>query len=167
MEPKDARSLLAAYVRARMKKEEKERGRGYQAELARRTGLSSAHVANVMNRPHQGLGIEALTDIAGFWGLTLGQLEEAAKEWVKENPMPSARAPTQANLLAALDFMRGRGPVPDDVVDLAARVAEVGGDFSVQVWIALVHDLLETRAGRAAPTAAPASSAARRKRARG
>jgi transcriptional regulator with XRE-family HTH domain len=146
VDPRDARTVLANYVRTRLKKEEQERGRGYQADVARRTGLSTAHVANIMNRPHQGLGIEAMTALAGYWGITLGQLEEAAKEWAKNEPAPSSRALTQPNLVAALDFVRTREPVPDDVVETAVRVGVAGGDFSPQVWIALLHDLLTMRA---------------------
>lgn len=170
MDPKHARSVRSAYIRMRLKKEEQEHGRGYQAEVARRTGLSTAHVANIMNRPHQGVGEEAVELLAKFWGMTSAQLTDMAREWAKDQPPPSSRStPTQANLIAALNFMRGQGEVPDDVVETAVRVGKVGGDFSVPAWIGVLHDLLAMRAGLPAKPAlpappAPASPPLRRKR---
>jgi hypothetical protein len=143
----------------RLKKEERERGRGYQADVARQTGLSTAHIANVMNRPHQGVGIEAASALAKFWGMNLGQLSDVASDWAASMPAPaSSRAKMPPNLRAALEFMRTRGAMPDDVIDRAARIADAGGDFSVQTWIVLLHDLIETH-----PERAPKSPAHRKR----
>lgn len=152
MHSNDARSVLAGYVRARLKKEEAEHGRGYQAEVARKTGLSTAHVANVMNRPHQGVGTDALIAFAGFWGMTLGQLEDAAREWAKDLPPPPEHEPLPPNLTEALEFMRSRRTLPEELVAKARRVAAAGGDFSVPVWIAMLHDLIEMQGAKATPS---------------
>lgn len=138
IEPKSA---LAAYVRWRLKKEEAEHGRGYQADLARRSRIWTAHIANLLNRDGQGVGMDVGTKLARVWGMTFAQLADAATEWARSQPPPETSS-AFPNLEAALAFMASRGPLGDDAVQRARRIAAVAGDLSAPTWIALLHDVL-------------------------
>lgn len=150
----EPRSALGAYVRWRLKKEEEDHGRGYQAEVARRTTLSTAHVANILNRPHQGVGIDAATALARFWGMSFSELTDTATEWARTAPEATPTAPLP-NLDDAIAFLRSRGEVSDKAIEAARRVGAQGFDFSPGVWIAILHDLMHPKSGAGAPSATP------------
>lgn len=151
----DRRSALSSYIRARLLREEREYGHGFRSEVARRSGLSTAHISNLINREDQKIGIDAAEALAGFWKMSFAQLSDEAEQWVKDNPVPDA--PHFPNLEAAVDFMRSRGLLADELVDVARRVAQQGRDFSVPVWIAVLHDLVEASAEKV-PAKLPATT---------
>ena len=144
----DDRAALNRYVRERLQREAREHGRGYQADMSRRTGLSQAHIANIMNRDYQGVGLEATGAFGRAWGMTSSELIETAR---------SGAAPTKRedppNLEAALAFLRSRGHLDDLVIDAARRIAAASRDFSVATWIVILSDLATEL-----PTAAPQSA---------
>lgn len=144
------RSALAAYVRWRLKKEEEEHGRGYQAEVARKSGISTAHIANILNRPHQGVGMDAATALARYWGMSFAKLTDAATEWAK-TALVSPTGPALPNLEDAVGLLRERGKVSDEAVETARRIGAQSFDFSLGVWIAILHDLTQVSPGEASP----------------
>lgn len=148
----DTRTAIAGYVRERLRTEERAHGRGYQAHVARRSKLSTAHVANVMSQDHRGIGIDAAAKLAVFWNLSLEQLTAAALEWAAHRPPSSGTRPTP-NLEAALAFMRGRGEMSEEVEAKARRIAEgVHVDLKDSTWISVLRDLYETSHPAPAPT---------------
>jgi hypothetical protein len=71
------REKVIAYVLARMRAEEKAAGRGWQSELHRRTGMTTAHISSVLGEK-RGMGDAFLHAMASYWGMTYAQLEALA-----------------------------------------------------------------------------------------
>lgn len=69
------RTAVADYVSRRLKRETAA-GRGVAAEIARKTGFTSAHVANAKNWGTVGADFEIA--MADYWGMTVGELRAAA-----------------------------------------------------------------------------------------
>lgn len=92
--------MLARYARGRLLRERQAYGRGYQADMARRSGLSQPHLANLMNRDHMGLGLDAAAALGRAWGMTVAEMLQAARG---EEPPVAAALP---NLETALTIAR-------------------------------------------------------------
>ncbi len=95
--------LLKAHAREKLKVEVASKPRGYQAQLAKRLRVSSAHVANMVNKA-SGPGEQVLPKLLQHWGMSRLQLEiEAgvAREWHPTLSMPPR--------YAALDAVRAMG----------------------------------------------------------
>lgn len=75
----DVRQKLTDYISARIAAETKGEGkRGEAAKIAKKTGFSSAHIANVSNGNIRGVGDDFARAMAKFWGMTYAQLEAVA-----------------------------------------------------------------------------------------
>lgn len=77
VKPVDRIERVKTYARERMRAEVDAQPRGGQAELARKLGVSTAHIANMLNRG-SGPGHETLEALAQHWGLTYSQMESKA-----------------------------------------------------------------------------------------
>jgi plasmid maintenance system antidote protein VapI len=149
----DQKGALAAYVRTRLRREEAESPRGYQTRIATEAGLSTAHVANLINRPDQGIGMEAAAKLAAVWGMTPGELLDAATAAAQKEAAIAASA--TPNLDAAVEFLRHRGEVTSDAVDKARAMAAASSrDFSLGTWVTILVELrsIAHQAAEQAPT---------------
>jgi len=72
------RTAVAEYVQDRLVRET-QASRGVAAEIARRTGFSSAHVANAKN--HGTVGPDFEIAIASYWGMSVAELRSEASLW--------------------------------------------------------------------------------------
>ncbi len=90
--PRDARKILQAYVRQRLRKECEPHGQA--AEVARSIGFSKPAISEVI-RTDNGPGDRLMHALAAYWGMTFSQLEEAAKRTF-EQPVPEPSAPPDA-----------------------------------------------------------------------
>lgn len=136
----EPRVAVTAYARARLHREAKAHGRGYQAHVARTAKISTAHVANILNQDDYGIGWDVADKLARFWGMTIAELTTEAEQWAVANV---ERAQLPPNLGDAVAFVRSRGgEVPEEIEEKAAKVARQLGDLSVGVWISILHDLM-------------------------
>lgn len=158
VEPIDPQQALVDYVRARLQREEAEHelkhGRGYQAKVARESKVSSAHIANIITKDGQGVGMDTAKKLATFWGTTIDKLMAMAIEWAKSEPPRTPKVPLRPNLETAIEVMRRKGPVSDDVVEEARRTGT--RDFSVGAWMILLGEMTQPITSR---TAAPSGIA--------
>ncbi len=72
------RQAISDYVRNRLHDECQVRGKA--AEIARTTGLSTAHITNIQ-KSERGVGDDAARALGTYWGLSFAQLEEEAVRW--------------------------------------------------------------------------------------
>lgn len=149
----DQRQALTSYCRARMRREEAAHGRGYQAELARKSGLTTATIANIVNE-RNGVGMDAAESLAKAWGLTYEQLLVESKEWARSAPedqrTSKATARTaRANLETAIELASRAGALP---VEVLAEARELGSsarrDYSVAAWMHFVDEILRAHAAQ-------------------
>mgnify|MGYP003419810636 CR=1 FL=1 len=138
----DERTAVSDYIKARLTEEQREKGRGYQADVARATGLSTSYIANLINHPHKGVGFEAAPAFASFWNMSLPQLIETASATAKARPVVAAES-RHPNLTTAIEFLRSRDGLSDQVVEEARGLARHGRDFSVGTWVVLLTDLAQ------------------------
>lgn len=86
------RESISKYVRQRLTGE-CQSGRGKAAEIARATGLSTAHITNIQ-KSERGVGDDAARALGTYWGLSFAQLEEEALRWmaaqIGSRPPPSS-----------------------------------------------------------------------------
>lgn len=150
----DERTAVSDYIKARLTDEQREKGRGYQADVARATGLSTSFIANLINHPHKGVGFEAAPAFASFWSMSLAQLIETASARAKARPIAAA-APRHPNLTTAIEFLRSRDGLADQVVEEAQRIARHGRDFSVGTWIVLLSDIAQLHRAESSATGRP------------
>lgn len=117
----ESRRAIGSYVRRRLLEEC--RTRGTAARIARETGFTTAHLTNVQ-KSERGIGDDFAHAMAGYWGLSYSQLEEAAlREWTPTAPPDPHPKRTAAAALAREDGVYERAiesvlaePVsPDDV----------------------------------------------------
>jgi hypothetical protein len=140
----DSKTALSAYVRARLLREEREGGRGYRTLVAAKTGISAAHISNIMNREYMGVGFDAADGFAKLWGMSgSGELVATAKEWAKTELAATPTSPKLPNLDAAIDFVRKHGPLPDEVVEQARQIGQGGRDFTPATWIIILGELAQ------------------------
>ncbi|MDF2693280.1 MAG: hypothetical protein K0S65_1663 [Labilithrix sp.] len=98
--------LIKQYVLARLREELGNAPRGAQARLAKRLGVSGAHLSNMLSStPSRQPGEDFRRKVASHWGLTYAQLEALA---LGEEPPASSSQPlsgrcdtTPPNLAAA------------------------------------------------------------------
>ena len=82
---------IKQYVLARLREELGNAPRGAQARLAKRLGVSGAHLSNMLSStPSRQPGEDFRRKVAAHWGVTYAQLEALA---LGEEPPPSASQP--------------------------------------------------------------------------
>lgn len=81
-------ACIREYARKRLSAEMKAKPRGAQAQIARRLGVSTAHIANLVNGK-SAPGDRLLHALARLWGMTRDELEAAATG----EKIPSRAAP--------------------------------------------------------------------------
>jgi hypothetical protein len=101
--------------------------------MARRSGLSQPHLANLMNRDHMGLGLDAAAALGRAWGMTVAEMLQAARG---EEPPVAAALP---NLETALTI--ARPPFSAQAVAIARRIGSTSRDFSVALWTILLGEV--------------------------
>lgn len=160
-----SKEALTAYVKARLKKEENEHGRGYRTEVAKRTGLSQGYISNLLNKEYGAVGWDAADALAKFWSVSgAADLTTTALEWAKREMVetPAGPQPRRPNLEAALESAsRAHGPLPDAVLDEARELGTAARrDYPMDAWMVLIAAMLREHA-----TETPTPSPARRPRA--
>jgi hypothetical protein len=134
---------VAAYIQARLKAEDKEHGRGRIAEIAKATGFSSAHLANVKN--HGGGGDKFARGMATFWGIDFEELRRLAVEVSTPTPTPPSIRETKVeldprypNLTRAIIFCEHR--VRRAAIDRVLRVSHRSkDDLTPERWLSLIE----------------------------
>lgn len=136
---------IKEYVLARLRAELACAPRGAQAQLAKKLGVSGAHLSNMLSRnPTRQPGEDFRRKVAAHWGVNYGQLEEIA---LGEEPSPaSASKPVTwraeeapPNLIAALREYVWMPELPSDLRDVvreqARQYLRFGGfDYSKDEW---------------------------------
>lgn len=130
---------LATYVADRLRREAKEKGRGYAADVARKAGTSTAHLANVMNEK-AGVGEDFATKLAEIVWPELRSYEGikvAADAWFRENDGPTLRAVTADD--EPTNLLEAEKQLGDRVTQKARQLARdseyaSGRDKSVEAW---------------------------------
>jgi hypothetical protein len=163
MERDETRLAIAAYVRDRLFRECSAR-RGVAADIARATGATTAHIANVKNGKAT-TGDEFARKVARYWNLTYPQLEAAAAEWYRTHspPPPSGTAsrwveidPRYPNLAEALHILRREGEIDAGLLDDVERTQlKSDHDLPTTVWIKMIEVEAMMRRRTPIPVALP------------
>jgi hypothetical protein len=172
----EIRTAIAAYIHDRLVREcASERGRA--AAIARATGVTTAHVANVKNGKASA-GEDFSRALAGYWSMSYQQLENAAVEWFRSN-RPASRTsaarvrwedvdPRYPNLAESLSIVRREGQYDASFLDEIERTRlRSERDLPTTVWLKMIEleSELRRRASRRgavdARTGAGAADAAR------
>jgi hypothetical protein len=116
---------LKVYARDRLQEEIREGKRGTSARIARKLGVSTAHVANLRNR-NVLPGDDMLDRLGTYWGMTRDQMQSAA---LGEVPAPPS-SDSQIKAAAA-------------VHPVIARMAKASGCSTATAMVAslMVHDM--------------------------
>ena len=119
------------------------KGQSYK-EIAAKLGVSKAHVQNLIGGS-RGVGFETEREFARiFYEGSVDALRKAAAEAAAARSTATAGSITP-NLRAAIDAMAHISPVPDDVIERARRVAEMGDDLLFETWVALLSDWIRRK----------------------
>jgi hypothetical protein len=156
------REIMNAYVADRVQREYLQKKRGYQAEIARATKTSTAHVSNVAT------GKAAVGD--GFanavaekvWKIDYPEFARLADEWAKDREAEgwTALGATHPHFVAAVKYLLDR-ELLSEVADastiewgvMMARTSVV--DLEERTWIDALED--HHRLRKARPSSAPQS----------
>lgn len=141
---------IKAYVLARLRDELASAPRGAQAQLAKKLGVSGAHLSNMLSpNPSRQPGEDFRRKVAVHWGVSYGQLEALA---LGEEPPTSTskpvhtRQPLPPNLAATLASYDWMPELPEDlravVREQARQHYDLGlGDYSRDEWQRIVTGL--------------------------
>ncbi len=135
---KERRDRLAIYVRDRLRRETG-KTRGLQAEIAKATKFSTAHVANVKNGKAKP-GDDFARAIAAYWELTLAELEAEAMRTV---PASAVRDPypNRSLIMQSPEYVAASDAVCDAFLSL--RGNEGGKDKTIVQWAIDLNRLIE------------------------
>jgi len=118
---------IKQYVLARLREELQNAPRGSQARLAKRLGVSGAHLSNMLSStPSRQPGEDFRRKVAAHWGVTYAQLEALA---LGEESGAPQRSPLPPNLEATSSAYVWRDELP-------ARFREVVQDQARALWAA-------------------------------
>lgn len=141
---------IKAYVLARLRDELASAPRGAQAQLAKKLGVSGAHLSNMLSTsPSRQPGEDFRRKVAAHWGVSYAQLEALA---LGEDPPASAStpvvsiAPVPPNLAATLASYEWMNELPDELRALVRAQArqhyDLGhGDYSRDEWQRVITGL--------------------------
>jgi len=142
---------IKQYVLARLREELANAPRGAQARLAKRLGVSGAHLSNMLSAtPSRQPGEEFRRKVAAHWGISYAQLEALA---LGEEPPPSTSKPVvprpdvmPPNLAAAVAEFAWMQELPHElreVVREQARLYFTYGltDFPREEWTRVLTGL--------------------------
>jgi transcriptional regulator with XRE-family HTH domain len=145
---------IKEYVLARLGEELAGAPRGAQAQLAKKLGVSGAHLSNMLSRsPTRQPGEDFRRKAAAHWGLTYGQLEAAALGEDAPAPAstmkPAARVEEQADAKSLLAVLADYAWMPELPLHLRRVVEEQarqhlpfgGFDYSQDDWQRIVTGL--------------------------
>jgi hypothetical protein len=165
---------IKQYVLARLREELANAPRGAQAQLAKRLGVSGAHLSNMLSStPSRQPGEDFRRKVAAHWGVTYAQLEALALG--EDAAMPASAATPVAdsppNLEDACSSYGWMAELPADVraiVRAQARQYYVyrGHDFTRDDWHRILSGLEREAATILAAKAAGPQASQRRRRAR-
>ena len=138
------------YVLARLREELASAPRGAQAQLAKKLGVSGAHLSNMlMTRPSRQPGEDFRRKVAAHWGMSYAQLEalalgEEAPE-SREKPTAGGDAPNPA-LLQVLAEYRWMPELPEELRRIVREQTRVHArfaapDYSKDEWRRIVTGL--------------------------
>lgn len=125
---------IKAYVLTRLREELANAPRGAQAQLAKKLGVSGAHLSNMLSpNPSRQPGEDFRRKVAAHWGVTYAQLEALA---LGEEPPASTSKPVggrlaslPANLSATVSSYEWMPELPDDLRLLVREQARLHHDF--------------------------------------
>lgn len=136
---------IKEYVLARLREELAHAPRGAQAALAKKLGVSGAHLSNMLSsNPTRQPGEDFRRKVAAHWGVSYGQLEAIA--FGDDDPPGSGAKPVTwrsenipANLAAVLADYRWMAEMPNDLRGVVREQARIhlrfgGPDYSMEEW---------------------------------
>jgi transcriptional regulator with XRE-family HTH domain len=142
---------IKQYVLTRLRGELANAPRGAQAKLAKRLGVSGAHLSNMLSStPSRQPGEDFRRKVAFHWGVSYAQLEALA---LGEEPPPSASKPiaaardiTPANLMGVVADYQWSDELSSElrlIVQEQARQHYVCGlrDLSCEEWLRILGGL--------------------------
>ncbi|MBX3185472.1 MAG: hypothetical protein KF819_00600 [Labilithrix sp.] len=169
---------IKEYVLARLREELAHAPRGAQAALAKKLGVSGAHLSNMLStNPTRQPGEDFRRKVAAHWGVSYGQLEAIA---FGDEPPASGSKPVAwrsenipANLAAVLADYRWMPEMPNDLRGVVREQARLhlrfgGPDYPSDEWQRILTGLEREALGliaRRTRAAAAASKKTRVKRA--
>jgi transcriptional regulator with XRE-family HTH domain len=131
---------IKQYVLARLREELASAPRGAQAQLAKRLGVSGAHLSNMLSpNPTRQPGEDFRRKVAAHWEVSYAQLEALA---LGEDPPPASRkvgSGEPSQLAAALREYRWMGELPQQLRLVVRRQAHqhfhvTGADYPRDEW---------------------------------
>lgn len=139
----DIRTAVAGYIHDRLARESSEWGRS--AAIARATGVTPAHIANVKNGK-AAAGVDLARLLAKYWEMTESELEAAAIAWFEARGRPARVAnlaskqwtellPRYPNLAEAVAILRREGEIDAAFLDEIEETKLLSeNDLPVTVW---------------------------------
>lgn len=136
---------IKQYVLARLRDELASAPRGAQAQLAKKLGVSGAHLSNMLSTsPTRQPGEDFRRKVAAHWGMSYAQLEALAlgedpPAASSTKPVHALLAPMPPNLSATLASYDWMSELPEELRALVRAQArqhfELGhGDYSRDEW---------------------------------
>jgi hypothetical protein len=125
---------IKLYVLTRLREELASAPRGAQAQLAKKLGVSGAHLSNMLSpNPSRQPGEDFRRKVAAHWGMSYAQLEALA---LGEEPPASTSKPTggrlaalPTNLSATISSYEWMPELPDDLRLLVREQARLHHEF--------------------------------------
>jgi transcriptional regulator with XRE-family HTH domain len=157
---------IKQYVLARLREELADAPRGSQARLAKRLGVSGAHLSNMLSStPSREPGEDFRRKVAAHWGVTYAQLEALALG----EDVTIAPIPFPPNLAAALSRYAWMDELPAGLRDIVREQARshwaIGKtDFAEEEWQRILTGLEREALAHVARRTGEAVRASRKRR---
>lgn len=131
--------MIADWIR-----EKHDAGESY-SKIAGRLGVSKAHVQYVVGGT-RGAGAEIERTFARlFYDGSVDAPRKAAAAAAAARKVATREPGITPNLKAAIGALSTHLDVPNDVIERARRVAEMGEDLLFETWVALLSDWIRHR----------------------